>query len=701
MKKILYVLIGVAMASCSSSSNPNSNSDGVTQTEAPSALQKVLSGVSFTETQAPADQYAAGDTNAAYNMSIPFTGSKVRFSYSDGSSNEYTLEHKMLFRSDDVIPFGPYSGEYYGGIVDRNGAAVLDSTAAQNPHYEAVKERALAAGLKASIVDQYVADTPDGSTLIQVPGAATSATSADLSYLTQFEYVTWNGALASQYGNNPMFIGHSVLNQDLMTGVLSMKNFDKVTFASDQGLWIPCAASKSPWNTHIGSEEYEPDARNFYLNSLDAVENPLDFSNGTLVEAFQTRFQMPEATPYNYGYVTESSVNSDGIVTAVKHYATGRWARELIKMMPDGRTYYSGDDGKSTVLFMGVADTSGDLSAVTLYAAKATQASAVGEAAGDVTLSWIKLGHASNAEVKSMIDDGINFSDIFDSYLEPLPDSVTSDSLTADGYSRVFNYYHPNSKGKAEWLKLKQGQEQAAAFLETRRYAALLGATSEFTKMEGVALNEADKKVYVAISYQYKSMSDGSGDIQFGLMDAGATYEMALANTQKDRSGNNIDSDWVATSFSAISELVGQDNPRDADTGSRIADAQGNFCAINKVANADNLKFSTTWRTLFIGEDSNCHINNFVWAFNVDTRTLTRILSLPLGAEATGLMAVDDINGFSYIGTNYQHPGDSGVGAPPADLVNAVEAANPDFAPSRNRSGGVGYLYLKGMPRNM
>lgn len=25
------------------------------------------------------------------------------------------------------------------------------------------------------------------------------------------------------------------------------------------GLWTPCAGSVTPWNTHIGSEEYEPD----------------------------------------------------------------------------------------------------------------------------------------------------------------------------------------------------------------------------------------------------------------------------------------------------------------------------------------------------------------------------------------------------------------------------------------------------------
>ncbi|MCA0291319.1 MAG: hypothetical protein KDB28_11355 [Tetrasphaera sp.] len=36
-----------------------------------------------------------------------------------------------------------------------------------------------------------------------------------------------------------------------------------------------------------------------------------------------------------------------------------------------------------------------------------------------------------------------------------------------------------------EYLKLKPDMAKAAAFLETRRYAAYLGATTEFNKFEG------------------------------------------------------------------------------------------------------------------------------------------------------------------------------------------------------------------------
>jgi secreted PhoX family phosphatase len=89
-------------------------------------------------------------------------------------------------------------------------------------------------------------------------------------------------------------------------------------------------------------------------------------------------------------------------------------------------------------------------------------------------------------------------------------------------------------------------------------------------------------------------------------------------------------------------------------------DALGNTANPNKIANPDNLKFSEKMRTLFIGEDSSQHVNNFLWAYNVDTKQLSRVLSVPAGGESTGLHAVDEINGWTYIMSNFQHAGDWG-----------------------------------------
>lgn len=49
---------------------------------------------------------------------------------------------------------------------------------------------------------------------------------------------------------------------------------------------------------------------------------------------------------------------------------------------------------------------------------------------------------------------------------------------------------------------------------------------------------------------------------------------------------------------------------------------------------------------------------NFLWAYSVDTKKLSRILSLPTGAESTGLQAIDNLNGHAYIMSNYQHAGE-------------------------------------------
>ncbi|PCI42125.1 MAG: hypothetical protein COB41_09920, partial [Proteobacteria bacterium] len=286
MNNYLKIISSIALALLAACGNSTTNSVPITS---PTGTPTV-SAVTFSNTLAPTDQYAQGDPNATYNMSVPYTTSVATVTLSDGTSASYPLEHKMLFRSDDVIQTGPHAGEYYGGIVNATGTPVLDPVAANNPFYTTVTNKAVAAGLAIANKDQLVADTPDGSALIQIAGAPSSATTADLSYLTHFEYVTWDGNRASQYGKNPMFIGNSILSQDLTTGLLTIKSFDKVTFSAEKGLWIPCAASKSPWNTFIGSEEYEADQYNFDMHSIDPVANPLDFSNGNLYQAFRNKF---------------------------------------------------------------------------------------------------------------------------------------------------------------------------------------------------------------------------------------------------------------------------------------------------------------------------------------------------------------------------------------------------------------------------
>ncbi|MDD2368428.1 MAG: DUF839 domain-containing protein [Sulfuricurvum sp.] len=530
----------------------------------------------------------------ADKMDHIYSEAYVAVKYSDGTRIVRPIEYKTLMNTTDVI-----GGTTVGAILDVNGNPIMDtSTATPTP---------------------FVSDTPDGQSVMQIGNT--------IQMVSQFEYVTADGSGASRYGVLPAMMNLSTLTQ-AANGDFSVSNISNINTSSVSGLWITCAASMTPWTTHLGSEEYEPNAKLVELGTgsgTDTLGGPNAYFGDTTT-----------AKVYNYGFIHETTVTAAGATTVKKHYSMGRFSHELAQVMPDNKTVYFGDDGDYTMLFMYVADTAGDLSAGTLYAAKWNQTSASDDRAVKANLTWIKLGHATDAEIKTIIDGGIKFSDIFE----------TAASATA-GFTKIKTY-----KG-TEYIKLVAGKELAAAFLESRRYGALLGATSEFNKMEGVTLNAKDKKVYMAISYMEKGMaasgSDPVDDIHVPVEKAGAVFELSLTTGQKDTLNATIASDYVATAMNAMPAL----------TGLTIAkDTFGNTGDVNKIANPDNLKYSEKMRTLFVGEDSGLHVNNFVWAYNVDTKKLSRILSTTVGAEATGLQAIDNLNGHGYVMSSIQHPGD-------------------------------------------
>jgi hypothetical protein len=142
--------------------------------------------------------------------------------------------------------------------------------------------------------------------------------------------------------------------------------------------------------------------------------------------------------------------------------------------------------------------------------------------------------------------------------------------------------------------------------------------------------------------------------------------------------GGAIQSDFVGKAMRAL--VVGE---------SIATDAVGNTANVDKIASPDNVKYSEKMRTLFIGEDSSLHVNNFLWAYNVDTGALSRILSLPAGSESTGLQVLDNTNGYSYIMSNYQHAGDF--------TSTTVQPLKDALAPLIDKyKAGIGYL--SGLP---
>jgi len=509
-----------------------------------------------------------------------------------------------------------------------------------------------------------IAETPDSNSLLNVNGS--------LYLVTHYEYdwILSDGSSAEKsetwYERAPMSMTLTTIKQDAKNGKL--KAFDQypIDFSKVGGIWIPCAGSQTPWNTHLGSEE------DYDLYFTAASGKEYKKAQKGLKAMSELYFEgKQQAKAYDYGYITEVAVKENSKTNVTKHYAMGRGTWEMAKIMSDEKTAFFGDDGAQVGLYMYVGDGAKDLDNGTLYAAIWSQTNEDGaKDGGQAKLSWIKLGHASSEEV-SRWKEKLTFNDIFEAYAP-----AEFDPKKHEGFKAV-----KAGHSEIEYLKLKPNMERAAAFLETRRYAAYLGATTEFNKMEGVAFNKEDKKLYIAMSYIEKGMAKDASfakdDIKVAKNRCGGTYEVSLASNIKDSKGELIASDFVPTNMSVPSALLGEEI---------ATDALGNTCAVDKIANTDNLFYSSRARTLFIGEDSGTHVNNFVWAYNVDTKKLSRILSTPAGAESTGLQVVENMNGFAYIMSNAQHQGDF-IKTMDKDLQSKVAPKIDKF------QAPVGYIY--------
>lgn len=567
-------------------------------------------------------------------MATTYVDSTITIGLGRFLNKTYRLGYETFFLTGQMVPATGGGQVLAGGYWNANNQPIVDTT---EPSQR-----------------QFFSDSPDGMSLITVPGARSGKPHTNRVFaVVQFEYASRNYAGGSMYGVLPSPIAVLTLDQDCRTGKLSLVSYHNINTSSVHGLWITCGASLSPWGTHLSSEEYEPDA------SLASNSQLKAFSLNTFGDANQ-------AKAYHYGHLPEVTVNRDGTATIKKHYCLGRISHELVHVCADRRTVLMGDDTTNGGAFMFVADHAENLSAGTLYVAKWTQTSGVGP--GAAKLSWIELGHATSAEIEAMANT-LTAADIMD---------VKTSDPADTSYTKI-----PYS-GKFNWVRVKPGMEKAAAFLETHRYAALVGGTLGFTKWEGTTVNAKDKVAYVAMSYVYKSMVDGTTDIKVEGPVAGAVYAMNLRSGQKTVDGKRINSQWVPVDMAAPDALIGEDLA--------TPDALGNKAHADKIANPDNLKFSEKLRTLFIGEDSGNHVNNFLWAYNVDTKKLSRIMSTPAGAESTGLHAVDDVNGFSYIASCFQHPGDWEAG-----LHNVVQPTLDPLvrANYNNRySAAVGYLAI-------
>ncbi|HEY0464283.1 MAG TPA: hypothetical protein VGC79_08745, partial [Polyangiaceae bacterium] len=350
----------------------------------------------------------------------------------------------------------------------------------------------------------------------------------------------------------------------------------------------------------------------------------------------------------------------------------------------------STDDGTNDAFFMYIAKTPGNLSEGTLYAARWYQTSPNGAAHGTAEIGWIQLGpSATDAQVKALIDANTKFSDIFDSET-PNPDGTCPSA--ASGFKS--NIVDVTYSVKTECLKLKPGMELAASRLESRRYAGYLGATTEFRKNEGITFNPESSRLYVA----YSEINNGALDNdQVSKRDLGGPNHLRLAQNNcggvfeyQISPDSTLGSDYVAHGAASLIEGIWLADPAapnkypdDSPYGKNASGTAGvdkNLCSINGIANPDNISYLPGYDTLLIGEDSGTeHQNDAVWAFNVVSRELTRIVTTPYGAETTGVYYYPNLNGHAYIKVQVQHP----FGESDSDQVAADSA---------DRQSYVGYV---------
>jgi secreted PhoX family phosphatase len=415
-------------------------------------------------------------------------------------------------------------------------------------------------------------------------------------------------------------------------GALTMTSTSPVSWDAWKGLWFPCSGQVSPWGTHLGSEEYEPNA---------ALTGKMGPEEGRAWQNIVTYLggDPAKVEPYRYGWATEIELPASGAPVPRKHFALGRFSHELSYVLPDQRTVVQSDDGTGVGLFLFVADTPGDLSAGALYAAKLGAGSA-----GETKVDWIPLGSADHETIAAAIDRGVRFTDLF-ARQEPGP----------DGACPAGSVYMDHHYGK-ECLALQPPSERApdpallASRLETRRYAAWKGATTELEKGEGVTFDPETGKVFLSLSSIAKRALREEGSpvdmLQLPENPCGAVMALQTRPGALDTDGAPIASEHVPVSMAPEVQGAPLAEP----------DAEGNRCAPGQIANPDNLTFLPGHGLLMIAEDTRRHSQPSLWAWSVRDQSLTRVVIAPRGGELTGIHWIPDLRGHAYLTLAIQHP---------------------------------------------
>ena len=456
--------------------------------------------------------------------------------------------------------------------------------------------------------------------------------------------------MVSHFESRPAAMYLTQLDQK-RNGELEAVRTRPLDFSEFNGGWVHCAGSVTPWGTHLGSEEYEPNAKQWRDGNITDYNAAMAAYFGPHANA-QT-----DMNPYDYGYPVEVEVRNFHSADVAKHYAMGRVALELAYVMPDRKTTYMSDDGTNVGLYRFVANNEGDLSAGTLWVAQWNQKSGAG--VGEAKLNWINLGEASDEQVKKWIGK-YKFDDIFD---EVAPTGASC----PDGYTSI-NSGHDDGEHQCLMLKdvnndgvVDVDDELIASRLETRRWAAMEGGTTEFRKMEGITFNPETMQLYLAMSEVDRGMLDFN---RVGKTPPVDTYDQGGPNHIRLEKGNicgavyalDLDGNYTADNIYGLVAGVPMTTDYGADVDSPDFDGK-NKCDLNGIANPDNITYLRGFNTLIIGEDTgDGHQNDMIWSYDLDSGQLTRIETTPYGSETTSPYFYPNVNGHAYIMSVVQHP---------------------------------------------
>lgn len=475
---------------------------------------------------------------------------------------------------------------------------------------------------------------------------APASASADF---TSFLEVDGKRYLVTQFESSVSSIYMGELATDA-TGKLSMTSLQAIDLSSVWGSASLCAGSHTPWNTHLGGEEWDPDARvyeNATTISATGISRMLPYFSALNANSTVAEFKAA-VNPYMYGRLIEVKVQA-GKPAITKWMTLGRRQNELAYVMPDRRTVFLTDDGTNKGLTAFVMDTPGDLSSGSMYAFRFSQTSTKG--AGSYKINPIFLAHGKQEDLMAQVKAGAKFSDIF----------FWSAFNKTSGKCADPTHQVVNAGSGVECLKLKVGMESAAAFHETRRYSAMMGATVEWNKMEGFSFDAVRNKAYIAftsISYGMErngkaGVTDvqydigGNGDVALKYNDCGVVMQMDIAPFMLNKGGRNDQTGVAmfptkATEFAMGNPLIGTD----AD----------NECDVNNIASPDNVAVIHGLRKVLIAEDTTTgHQNDALWTMDQKTGALNRIMTTVFGGEVTSVWW-QEFSDFTYLIVVVQHP---------------------------------------------